>query len=610
MEKVRIFPIPRKLTVGSRHCDYSALRRIVLPGQADDRLKSRALEIAGRMAHAFAVPPEVAMGTSPAGKALVTMNFDNRIKAESYTLDATRDGFLLRASDSAGWFYGLLSIEQVLLDNLPSRVPELSIEDGPDIASRGYMLDVSRCKVPTLAQLKQVIDDLSRLRYNELQLYIEHTFAFEEDERVWFDNSPLTPAEIIELDLYCRERFIELVPNLNSFGHLERWLRFPEYQHLAESPKPWYHKDWDFYCQGVVAPGDAALAFIDRLYAEYLPNFSSKKLNIGCDETLELGQGRSKELCDKLGTTRVYFDFLLRLAATAKNYGKSVQFWGDIIMHQPELIKELPKDITALEWGYEADHPFKADTAKFKAAKVPFYVCPGTSSWNSFIGRTDNMLGNIVNALSNGKKAGAAGMLMTDWGDGGHHHYWPISWPGLTYAAGCAWNVASAEAAVEALPWAISWGFCPEARDGRLGELLLELGRVVNAFQHRQHNCGIYFLALFGPKWAGTVKALEKISREEVHAARRLLASCRNILARRPPAAPQQVLAELDNGMAMADCALLRLAQLKGSRIDRGAWRDAMRHVIGRHSDLWLTRNRPGGLAESSEALRRALQTV
>lgn len=83
-----------------------------------------------------------------------------------------------------------------------------------------------------------------------------------------------------------------------------------------------------------------------------------------------------------------------------------MMFWGDIILQQPDLISRLPKDSIALEWGYEADHPFDADGAKFTEAGVPFYVCPGTSSWNSLVGRTDNALGNLLNAAENGLKQG------------------------------------------------------------------------------------------------------------------------------------------------------------------------------------------------------------
>lgn len=154
------------------------------------------------------------------------------------------------------------------------------------------------------------------------------------------------------------------------------------------------------------------------LYAEFLPNFTSGMLNIGCDETVELGQGRSRKLCAERGLHRVYLDFLSELVKLAGRHGRRVQFWGDIILHEPELIPELPQGVTALDWGYEANHPFRDECAKFRAAGIPFYVCPGTSAWNSITGRTANMFGNIGSAARCGRESGAAGLLLTDWGDG------------------------------------------------------------------------------------------------------------------------------------------------------------------------------------------------
>ena len=111
-------------------------------------------------------------------------------------------------------------------------------------AVRSYMLDISRDKVPTMGTLKQLVDILARFDYNQFQLYTEHTFAYTAHKAVWEKASPLTPEEIRELDLYCVMHGIELVPNQNCFGHMERWLTKPDYNHLAELPKggaplPW-----------------------------------------------------------------------------------------------------------------------------------------------------------------------------------------------------------------------------------------------------------------------------------------------------------------------------------------------------------------------------------
>jgi len=74
-------------------------------------------------------------------------------------------------------------------------------------------------------------------------------------------------------------------------------------------------------------------------------------------------------------------------------------------------------------------------------AGIPFYVCPGTSSWNSIGGRTENMLANIINAAVNGYKQGAIGLLCTDWGDNGHYQPTYItSYLGFLAAAEFSWN--------------------------------------------------------------------------------------------------------------------------------------------------------------------------
>ena len=97
--------------------------------------------------------------------------------ADSYTLAIRPDGILLQASGAAGLLYGAQTLRQIHAQN-PDALPCLEILDGPDLPVRGFMLDVSRCKVPTQAELLALIRALGQLRVNQLQLYVEHTFAF------------------------------------------------------------------------------------------------------------------------------------------------------------------------------------------------------------------------------------------------------------------------------------------------------------------------------------------------------------------------------------------------------------------------------------------------
>ncbi len=608
---MKIFPIPQKVKFQNAARDFSYGGWIVLPSEAGFPLKQRVMELSHSM-KGFLHTPRVGMGLPSDGRLMLRMLRREGMPEEGYALTLKAAGpILLEATTDQGFFYGMQTATQLLVN--PSQVPQCAIQDEPSLKERGYMLDVSRNKVPTMETLKKMVSSLAALRYNSLQLYMEHTFAFAGHERVWADYSPLTSEEILELDEFCREHFIELVPNLNSFGHLERWLRHPQYKHLAECDPPYIFPYNGRPMQAVIQPNLVSLDFIGSLYDEFLPNFTSRKVNIGCDETVELGKGRSAELCAKKGTTRVYLDFLKKLAKLAESRGFSVEFWGDIIMHQPELISKLPKGITALEWGYEAEHPFHDDTLKFKQSGVPFLVCPGTSTWNTHIGRTTNMIGNIVNATTNGMKNGARGILMTDWGDHGHHQYYPVSWPGITMGGGAAWN-AQATDTPEMLPYGIALAFAPGKEGERMGELLLEAGRVYDDFTYRCSNCTAYgrlFQSYSAEKNMSpencvlghlTVAEIQKAAKH----ARKILAE----LTQKPFLGFDLENAEIENGLRMALAAMTFLERaVSGKRKwDRNAWVDEMRHVIAEHERLWLARNRIGGLHESSNYLRDAIE--
>ncbi len=366
-------------------------------------------------------------------------------RPQQYRLIIAENIVRILAKDKAGAFYGLQTLKQLARQFADDQMPQLRIEDWPDFPNRGVMWDISRDRVPTMATLYSLVDLLAELKINQFQLYTEHTFAYSKHRKVWEHAAPMTAIEIRELDRYCADRYIELVPNQASFGHFERWLKHDQYKHLAECPDgftfPWGDKSTTPSVLDPANPGSIAL--VEELIDELLPNFSSHQLNVGCDETWELGQGKSKDECKSRGKGRVYLDFLLKLSVLTQKHGKTMQFWGDIIMHSPELIPEIPEGVIALEWGYEAKSPFDKHGAKFAESGVPFYVCPGTSSWLSLGGRFFNAKQNLLNAAENGLKHGAVGFLITNWGDGGHFEPPTISYPGLAFGASVCWALDS-----------------------------------------------------------------------------------------------------------------------------------------------------------------------
>jgi hypothetical protein len=356
---------------------------------------------------------------------------------EGYALTIKKTGIEILFRDAAGLQAARATLRQ-LMREYGNRLPCVEIHDWPDFSRRGVMLDISRGRVPRIETLLDLAERLADFKINELQLYTEHTFAYRKYKSVWDGWGALTGKEIRRLDARCRELGIDLVPNQNSFGHLRYFLEHPKVRKLAEVAEPYEGAGGEFMRRpSTLAPNHpGTVPFLRGLYDELLPNFSSAFFNVGCDETWDLGRGQSKEVCEAKGKGVVYVDFLRRIQREVSRRGKRMMFWGDIILKYPKLIAKLPKDLIALNWGYEANHPFEKEASLFAKSKIPFYVCPGTSTWMTLIGKHDNALANLRRAAAAGRSHGATGYLITDWGDGGHPQPLAVSW--LPFAAGAA----------------------------------------------------------------------------------------------------------------------------------------------------------------------------
>ncbi len=352
---------------------------------------------------------------------------------QAYHLTIHPAGLTLYAVAPRGLFYAVQTLRQLVRlrgqDALVAGLPAMTLHDWPALPYRGLMLDISRGKVPTLATLRDLVTELSHYKINVLQLYTEHTFRFPRHPKIGADCDSLSSQDIVELDAFCRAHHVELMPNLQSFGHAHHMLHIPEYQHMAESDRLWS-----------LSPAcEESYDLLDELYGDMLPAFTSSSFNVNCDETYDLGTGASKPLADEIGVGRLYLNHILRLRELAARYGRRIQIWGDILLHHPELIGQVPEDVTLLAWGYEAAAEYPSARI-FGASGRAFWVCPGVSSWNSLFPRLYDANTNIRNFVRDGVAAGAQGMLNTDWGDFGHYQPLGLSWYGYVLGAAQGWS--------------------------------------------------------------------------------------------------------------------------------------------------------------------------
>lgn len=361
---------------------------------------------------------------------------------EAYLLTVRPNKITITASSNSGFLYGAATLIQ-LCKISRGKVDCVDIADEPTFANRGYMLDVSRGRVPTMDSLKALVDRLALYKINQLQLYMENCLRLDGLEEIWSQTDPFTPEDILELDCYCNKRSIELVPCIATFGHLYDLLRSESFGKYREMDTglgetfTWYHR-MRHHIINVSDPQSFTL--IKGILDQYMPLFRSNKINICCDETYDLGKGKSASMAEKMDYGEMYLFYVNRLVEYLQAKGKEVMIWGDIVKSHPAHLGQLNAQVTCLNWYY--DYDAKAEDVKMFFDKgLKQYVCPSVSGYSRLVNDYDMSFTNIREMAKLGDQYHAVGFLNTDWGDCGHINMPALAIPGIIYGAAQGWNV-------------------------------------------------------------------------------------------------------------------------------------------------------------------------
>ena len=484
----------------------------------------------------------------------------------------------------------------------------MAIRDWPDFPVRGFYHDVTRGKVPTLQTLMALADKMAFYKLNQLQLYVEHSFAFKNHPDIWEGADPLTAEEIRALVAHCERLNVDLVPSLSTFGHFYAAIRSRRKEHLNElslnaSEIPYSLRDrmahYTLDCSN-----SESLALVEEMIAEFLPLFKSKYFNICCDETFDLGTGKNARRMQKLGEGGLYLGFLKKVMKAVTRHGKIPMFWGDIVLKTPEVITQFASTAIALNWDY-APIPKPRTCLPFQKAGMRFYVCPGVHGWNNWINDIPNASENIIRFTKQGKRFGAEGVLNTDWGDLGHINFLSSSYHGMILGAAASWNLKAAEnmAAFESALNQREFG----DPSGQTCALLREAAKAVSL---SWLDISSWFdpspdIAAWkrDPKTGMPVEALKKDSRVYLSSYRKLMDIQRKLIKVSEHATPADPLCYREmicgiNGCAQMHAVILLLQTVSGrAKIEHGLSlyqvADAIRVFERDFSDLWHLRNKP-----------------
>ncbi|MCU1425064.1 MAG: glycoside hydrolase family 20 [Microbacteriaceae bacterium] len=587
----------------------------------------------------FPIPRTITVSTDagPGAAAPVTAVLDETLPAQGYRITIDAAGITLTHADPSGLRYAQQTLDQLRTDRSFGDTA-LVIEDWPDFAVRGFMLDISRDRVPTRRTFLRYIDIMSLARINHLELYTEHTFAFEGHDEVWQDASPLSPADLLWMDDQCAARGISLVPNQNTLGHMERWVKHPAYRERAINPDG-FDMFGEHRAASTVVPSAENADFVGELLDDVSRYFRADSINIGADEPWELIIDQSGG-SDLPSNGQVYFDYVTRVMRRFSDRGYNVEFWADVFGEHPELMDQLPEGTVPVVWQYDSASLTTAVVAQATAAQrqrwasvgldidelqtgfagrarvltaagLAFWVAPGTSTWQSFTGRLDNAIENMTDAARFGSANGATGYLNTAWGDHGMYDPPAVSFGPLAFGGAVSWNVEGNESLDIA---AVLNAHVVLDPTGITGEVLTSIGRAVTALDAPLLNASQLFTVLHR---GGVLADGAWPSRAGVEAADGILAAAEQELTFADPACldGDVVLRETRQAIAFArfGAHILRLGEGAVSSLPAADARRLLvrlEDLLEEHRRTWLLRSRPGGLVDSVSRLdpmRRAL---
>ena len=403
----QIIPSPKQLTLGEGTFSLSREARVVLADSKSAEDQFAAQDFIDDVKATAGVSLSIGRGQArrdiligridllPIAQALKRNGAEPPVtlSEEGYVIVANADHVIVAGNTAGGTFYGLQTLKQLVRgDGAQAFVPAVKIVDWPTMRWRAVSDDISRGPVPTLDYIKRQIRTEACFKMNMHSFYMEHTFSASSHPLIGPEGGSLTAAEIKELVAYARNYHVELVPEQQTFGHLHKALRLEKYAELAETP----------YGDVLSPQQPGSYKLIEDWYKELNELFPGQFFHIGEDETFELGEGQSKAEAQAKGVGALYFQHLTRVRDLLKPYNRKLMFWGDIALHHPDLIGNIPKDMIVMNWQYGARDDFWTSIKPFQDAGLQQFVCPGAQTWNQIFPNNEAAAKNIINFVRDG----------------------------------------------------------------------------------------------------------------------------------------------------------------------------------------------------------------
>ena len=347
---------------------------------------------------------------------------------EAYHIKVTTKNITVIASSSAGLYYAVQTIRQLIEGSRENAmIPELEIHDWPTLAYRGFMMDMSHMQFPKVEEIKNQINFLSRWKTNQYYFYSEASIELE-GYPLLMANARYTKEQIKDIIAYAKARHIDVVPNMELYGHLHDLFKLEHYGDLSVTEYG-----------GEFKPKDPRVKVILNDWITQISKlFPSPFFHIGFDETwvIELEAKKLNQTADEL-----YLTMLNQTTDMVEKQGKHALVWADMLQKFHKIIPKIsPKDI-AVAWHYFPLKETEYDTllSPFPKAGIPLFVQAATINWHWLYPAFEVSFQNNDLLINAGRKYNAVGYINSGWTDD-PLTLMRLSWPDMAYGSSASWQ--------------------------------------------------------------------------------------------------------------------------------------------------------------------------
>ncbi|ORZ02623.1 glycoside hydrolase superfamily [Syncephalastrum racemosum] len=314
--------------------------------------------------------------------------------------------------------------------------------------TQGVMIDCSRNGVLRLASVYTLLCNMALMGLPMLQLYTEDTYEVEGEPLFGYLRGKYTRRELSLIDDYAFDLGIEVIPCIQTLGHLGQILQWPHYAYLRDNSEV------------LLAESEATYEFIEKIIKAAMSPFRSRRIHLGMDEAHGVGEGRYRQIFGYKEPTRIFVEHLRKVNEICSRLGLQPMIWSDMLFclaaknntllgyydesnnpaDAPEFADQMPPNMELIFWDYYHTNPDiytqKLQQHRQLGCHQP-WIATAAWTWSRFWTALpfsfEALRASTVAAKD--KAGGVRNTFITIWGDEGNECDTFSSLPALCYYA-------------------------------------------------------------------------------------------------------------------------------------------------------------------------------